>query len=298
MRILVADDDKIATAVLTRTLKLWGYEPVVAEDGIAALKILSGENAPELMILDWMMPGMTGAELCRYIRKSSLNSRYVYTLVLTGKTERKDLVEALESGADDFISKPFHPDELRVRLRTAVRILELQSALLTRARNDSLTGLLNHGAILEELAKEFNRCRRENKPVSILLADLDHFKQINDRHGHQTGDSVLRAAAERIRSAVRCYDHIGRYGGEEFLIVLPGCDIEDALKLSDRVRNCVQAESDKIPFTISIGIATTHHLNDVSELQLVCAADEALYKAKENGRNRAEVSSAFAGVIS
>jgi two-component system, cell cycle response regulator len=290
VRILVADDDKITTALLSRTLRSWGYEPVVAGDGIAALKILSEENAPELMILDWMMPGMTGAELCRYIRKSSLDNRYVYTLVLTGKTEKKDLVEALEAGADDFIHKPFHPDELRVRLRTAVRILELQSALLIRARNDSLTGLLNHGAILEELAKEFNRCRRENKPVSVMLADLDHFKQINDKYGHQTGDSVLRAAAERIRTAIRCYDHIGRYGGEEFLIVLPGCDLQDALKLSDRVRNCVLAGSDKIPFTVSIGIASTNDLDDISGLHLVRAADEALYKAKENGRNRVEFS--------
>lgn len=293
MRILVADDDPITTAILVQTLRNWGYDTVTAGSGIAALKILCEENAPTLMILDWMMPEMSGAELCRYIRKGFAENRYIYTIVLTGKKEKRDLVEALEAGADDFIQKPFDPDELRVRLRTAVRILELQSALLTRARNDSLTGLLNHGAILEELVKEFSRGRRERKPVSLILADLDHFKQVNDRYGHLAGDAVLMAAAEKIRSTVRCYDHVGRYGGEEFLVVLPGCDLKDATHLSERIRKAMDAalhENQSIPFTISMGISCTVDFKDTSPLQLIHDADQALYKAKENGRNRVEVS--------
>ncbi len=240
------------------------------------------------------MPGMSGADVCRFVRKICTNNPYVYILVLTGRKEKKDLIEALEAGADDFIQKPFDPDELRVRVRAAVRILELQSALLSRARHDSLTGLLNHGAILEELAKEFNRCRRDKKPVSVLLADLDHFKKINDQYGHQAGDEVLGVTAERIRSTFRSYDSIGRYGGEEFLIVLPGCCIEDAYRLSDRLRSSVaevaaESATGSILFTISIGIACATNFAQTSPTKLVQAADEALYKAKEKGRNRIEV---------
>lgn len=296
MKILVADDDRISRELLVHTLEEWEHDPVSAKDGIEALRLLRDDNPPTLMILDWMMPGMSGADVCRFVRKICADNPYVYILVLTGRKEKKNLIEALEAGADDFIQKPFDPEELRVRVRSAVRILELQSALLAKARHDSLTGLLNHGAILEELDKEFNRCRRDKKPVSVLLADLDYFKKINDQYGHQIGDSVLRITAERIRSTFRSYDSVGRYGGEEFLIVLPGCSIDDAYRLSTRLRNSVAevaAESPvgSIPFTISIGVASTRNFSNVSTTQLVHAADEALYKAKEKGRNRVEMSS-------
>ena len=301
MRILVADDDRISRELLVHALKEWEHDPVPARDGIEALKILRDDNPPTFMILDWMMPGMSGPDVCRFVRKISVNNPYVYILVLTGRKEKKNLIEALEAGADDFIQKPFDPEELRVRVRSAVRILELQSALLAKARHDSLTGLLNHGAILEELDKEFNRCQRDNKPVSVLLADLDFFKKINDQYGHQAGDSVLYATAERIRSTCRSYDSVGRYGGEEFLIVLPGCDIQDAFKLSNRLRNSVaeiaaESPAGLIPFTISIGVASTKDFARISTTQLVQAADEALYKAKEKGRNRVEISALEEGV--
>ncbi len=296
MRILVADDDRVSRELLVQTLQEWDHEPVPARDGIEALRILRDDSPPTLMILDWMMPGMSGPDVCRFVRKICANDPYIYILVLTGRKEKKDLIEALEAGADDFIQKPFDPAELRVRVRAAVRILELQSALLMKAKHDSLTELLNHGAILEALAKEFNRCRRDKKPVSVLLADLDHFKNINDQYGHQAGDAVLRITADKIRSNFRSYDSVGRYGGEEFLIVLPGCSIEDAYRLSDRLRSSVAeatAESPvgSIPFTISIGIACATDFAQTSPVQLVHAADEALYKAKEKGRNRVEISS-------
>jgi len=296
MRILVADDDRISNELLVHTLEEWDHEPVPAKDGIETLRILRDDNAPTFLILDWMMPGMSGADVCRFVRKISVNNPYVYILVLTGRREKKDLIEALEAGADDFIQKPFDPEELRVRVRAAVRILELQSALLSKARHDSLTGLLNHGAILEELDKEFNRCRRDKKPVSVLLADLDYFKKINDQYGHQAGDSVLHITADRIRSTFRSYDSVGRYGGEEFLIVLPGCNMQDAFRLSDRLRNsvaevAVESPAGSIPFTISIGVACAKDFAQTSSTQLVQAADEALYKAKEKGRNRVEMSS-------
>jgi two-component system, cell cycle response regulator len=300
MKILIVDDDPILARILNEILRDWNHEPVVAVDGLAALKILREENAPSLMILDWQLPVMTGVELCRYVRKSHENP-YVYIIVLTSNQAKDGLVEALEAGADDFIVKPFDREELRVRIHSAVRILELQETLLSRARNDSLTSLLNHGAILEELSREFSRCRRERKPVSILLADIDHFKAINDTYGHQSGDAVLRAVSTRLLSTFRFYDHIGRYGGEEFLVVLPGCNITDAHHLSDRLRQRVSSESVELPgrsieFTISIGIACIEDFETSSPQLLVRAADEALYKAKQRGRNRIEISSTTATV--
>jgi diguanylate cyclase (GGDEF)-like protein len=294
MRILVADDDSVSRQVLIDALKEWGHVPVSAQHGIEALKLLQDANPPQLLILDWMMPLMNGIDVCRYVRSTYAANPYVYILMLTSMQKRKDLVEALKAGADDFIRKPFDPEELLVRIRAAARILELQTELLKKARHDSLTGLLNHDAILEELRREFSRSRRERKPLSILLADLDHFKAINDTHGHQTGDSILQKAAERFRSVLRCYDHIGRYGGEEFLIVLPGCSIEDADRLSHRLRKAIrgrisEVEEHSIPFTISIGVACVQDFSSTSPEQMIAAADQALYKAKQKGRNRVEL---------
>jgi diguanylate cyclase (GGDEF)-like protein len=191
-----------------------------------------------LAILDWMMPGLDGVEVCRKVRQAG-GAPYVYLIMLTGRAERRDVVQGMGAGADDYLSKPFDEQELRVRLRAGRRIVDLQEALRTLATRDALTGTWNRRAILEILRRELARGAREGTPVGVVLADLDHFKRVNDTLGHLTGDAVLSEAARRIGAALRPYDALGRYGGEEFLIVLPGCDPEGASQVAERVRGRV-----------------------------------------------------------
>jgi len=297
MKILLADDEHTSRKILTRTLMEWDHEVMAVTNGTEVIRALSEEDAPALVILDWIMPVMDGLSACRFIRNMPKKNEYTYILILTGKTEKKDLLAAMDAGADDFLQKPFDKDQLRVRLRVAIRVLELQTSLIHKASYDMLTGLMNHGAILDQLNKELARSQREKKPVAVIVADLDHFKEINDTYGHQVGDSVLAEAARRMQSAIRCYDHLGRYGGEEFLIVLPGCSCADACRLANRVRNSIgfspaQTSAGLVPFTISMGVASSWVLKNDSSSNIIHAADEALYVAKRNGRNRVEIASA------
>jgi diguanylate cyclase (GGDEF)-like protein len=272
---------------------------VIAPDGQEAWRLLDCEDPPRLAILDWMMPGLDGVEVCRRVRHSS-REPYIYILLLTARTESQDLVEALEAGADDYLTKPFVPHELRARLRSGTRILDLQAALVAarealriQAMHDSLTGLLNRGSVLDCLNQELSRAGRESGAVAVLMTDLDHFKKINDTRGHQAGDVVLRETALRMKSAIRAYDSLGRYGGEEFLIVLPGCDREGAARQAERIREAVggemfQSEGALFRATCSIGVSWRMNatLDDASEL--IREADVALYRAKAAGRNRVE----------
>src|SRR6476660_5854864 len=248
MRILVAEDNPVFQSMLKNMLSKWGYEVVLAANGQDAWELLQRSPAPNLAILDWMMPGLDGVEVCRRIRAVA-QQRYVYVLLLTAKTEQKDLVEGMDAGADDYITKPFNTHELRVRLRSGRRILELQEQLLQaqdalreQATHDGLTGLWNRISILYILQKEAARAAREATPLAVLMADLDYFKQINDTHGHLAGDNVLRESARRLRANIRSYDAIGRYGGEEFLVVLPGCDQPGGLVQAERLRECIDNE--------------------------------------------------------
>src|SRR4051794_17238522 len=228
MRVLAAEDNPVFQSMLRSMLNKWGYSPIMARDGNEAWRILESENAPRLAVLDWMMPGIDGVEICRRLR--SLNPEpYIYILLLTARTESQDLIEGMDAGADDYLTKPFNAHELRVRLHAGRRILDLQEELLKarealrkQATHDGLTGLLNRTGILEKLDDELSRATRTGTPVSVLMADLDLFKSINDTRGHLAGDAVLREAARRLKAAARRYDSVGRYGGEEFLIVLPG----------------------------------------------------------------------------
>jgi PleD family two-component response regulator len=218
--------------LLDATLRKWGYEVVVACDGVEAWKVLSEDDAPRLAILDWVMPGMTGPEVCRNVRELARDKEnYTYILLLTSKSLKEDLIEGLEAGADDYITKPFDQHELKVRLRAGTRIIDLQRELIEareelrdQATRDFLTRIWNRSSVLDTLHRELDRGKRDNKPVGVVLADLDHFKLVNDTYGHFAGDAVLREFARRMQISMRSYDTIGRYGGEEFLIILPGCD--------------------------------------------------------------------------
>jgi diguanylate cyclase (GGDEF)-like protein len=300
MRILIAEDDPAYRQLLKEILVKWGYDVVVARDGNEAWQALLDKDAPQLAILDWMMPGMEGIEVCRKIRSDD-EKKYTYIILLTSQQRDEDLVIGMEAGADDYIFKPFKLNELRVRLRAGRRIIELQNELLAardilyaRATHDSLTGLLNHEEILGIMDKELARSERDGVCVSIIMADIDHFKLVNDTYGHLAGDVVLRSSAQKILSMERTYDSIGRYGGEEFLIVLPECCLECAAAFAERLRSCICRESidtpeGMIPITISLGVATSGKNGRLDGHSLVKAADAALYRAKENGRNRVEV---------
>jgi len=299
MKILAAEDNLIFQSMLRNMLTKWGYDVVSAGDGTQAWEILQSEDAPRLAILDWMMPGLDGPEVCRRLRASG-REPYVYVLLLTARTDSLDLVEGIEAGADDYLTKPLNTMELRARLRAGRRIVELQEQLLMarealrqQATHDGLTGLLNRSAIMEILHKELARAHREGHPLSLLLVDLDRFKQINDEHGHQVGDAVLREASARMKSAIRRYDSIGRYGGEEFLVVLPGCDAVGGAAQGERLRLALASRpfsigGQAITVTCSIGctLCSGATLSDADSL--IREADQALYAAKDQGRNRIE----------
>ncbi|HWP85556.1 MAG TPA: diguanylate cyclase [Terriglobia bacterium] len=301
MKVLIADDDPVNRRILETFLGKWGYEVVSAADGNEAWSILQSEDAPRLVILDWMMPGMDGAQICRAIRQRS-DPFYTYIMMITAKFQKQDVLEGLAAGADDYLTKPLDSNELRARLRTGERILNLQEDLLRtrdrlqyQASHDSLTGVWNHGAILEILHAELARCKRERLSVGVLMLDIDHFKTINDRYGHMAGDAVLREAVRRLRTNLRPYDSIGRYGGEEFLVVLPNSRQDDARKEAERLRRAIadsplEVGAERIPVTISIGVSVCSHPDSISIEALLKCTDAALYLAKQGGRNRTEAS--------
>ncbi|MBV8732555.1 MAG: diguanylate cyclase [Acidobacteriia bacterium] len=300
MKILAAEDNPISQSMLRSMLTKWGYEVITATDGNEAWRALQMPDAPQMAILDWMMPGQDGVEVCRQLRAVG-REPYTYVLLLTARSDAQDLVEALDAGADDYLTKPFNSSELRARLRAGRRIVELQAQLLEaqealreRATHDGLTRLYNRSAILEILRQELARATRDPQPLSIVMADLDHFKEINDTHGHLTGDEVLREASRRMKAAMRSYDSIGRYGGEEFLAVLPGCDGSNAWLMSERLRRNVGDENFvvgdiRLPITCSLGCATQPMGMSWDADSLIRLADGALYGAKHGGRNRTEV---------
>lgn len=297
MRILVAEDESVQRRLLESLLAGWGHEVVVATDGEQAWSVLRGEHPPDLAILDWVMPGMDGLRVCRELRKDAARA-YIYIVLLTAKDRKQDLVEAMEAGADDYLAKPFDAQELKARLNAGRRILELQEQLVSanrslqfQATHDPLTGIFNRGAIVGILQTELARALREKRPVSVILVDIDHFKMINDTRGHSAGDAVLRRAAQRMQASVRIYDSVGRYGGEEFLIVLPGCSPRMATERAEQIRLILSEPSpdpSESQITVSMGVALAS--GSAKSEELLSAVDAALYQAKHNGRNRVESS--------
>jgi diguanylate cyclase (GGDEF)-like protein len=303
MQVLIAEDEAVSRLLLARTLRGYGYEVLAASDGDEAWKILEQPDAPRLAILDWMMPGMTGPELCHKLRELN-REPYTYVLLLTARADKQDVVEGMDAGADDYITKPFEAKELQVRLRAGRRILDLQAdlmrareALRQQATHDPLTGLWNRYALLEALQREQSRAAREGTPLAVIMVDLDHFKRVNDTYGHLAGDSVLREAAVRMQSVVRAYDQVGRYGGEEFLIVLPGTTAANAAQLAERLRVSIGGEPmladgiHRIGVTASFGVSACEGAA-IEPCALIRLADEALYRAKERGRNCVEEATA------
>lgn len=299
--ILLAEDDPIYRWLLQSQLVKWGCRVVAVKNGLEAWEALQAADAPQMAILDWIMPGLDGVELCRRIRATEQGA-YRYVLLLTAKHHKEDVVAGLDAGADDYLTKPFNVDELRARVRAGSRILELQAALIKtqgalqfEAAHDRLTGLWNRGAIVDLLQREALRSMRSGQPLGVIVADLDHFKQINDSYGHLAGDAVLCEVSRRLIEAVRSYDYVGRYGGEEFLIVLEECAAADLNATAERVRHhiaeCpVDIGTVQVSVTISLGLvcAIADGPDSLVPEDLVRAADSALYCAKANGRNRAE----------
>jgi two-component system cell cycle response regulator len=299
LKALIAEDNPGFRQALEKMLRKWGYDVVAAANGLEAWEILRAPDPPRLAILDWMMPELDGVEVCRRVREQ-IREPYVYILLLTAKDTADELIEGMEAGADDYLRKPVNTHELRVRMRAGRRILDLQEELMAaremlrlQATRDPLTELWNRNAMFDILTRELKRARREPSTLSLIMADLDHFKQVNDTLGHSAGDGVLREAARRISTCVRPYDAPCRYGGEEFLVVLPGCDLAGATTRAEQIRCAITGTPFQVPegvlnVTCSLGVTASSGVAGFDATRLIQEADEALYAAKHNGRNRVE----------
>jgi diguanylate cyclase (GGDEF)-like protein len=285
-RILVVEDEPAIAELISINLRHAGFEVTIAGDAEQAQVAVDG-ILPSLVVLDWMLPGQSGHALARAWRGQP-RTRELPIIMLTARAAESDKISGLDAGADDYLTKPFKGQELRVRIHAGRRLLDLQDALREQATHDGLTGLLNRNSILGKLQEETERGERDKHPVAVLMADLDKFKSINDTYGHLAGDAVLREAAHRMKSAMRRYDAIGRYGGEEFLIVLPGCNSADAYRQAERLREAMGGmpfalDTVQLKVTCSYGLAST---DQAAPAGLLREADEALYAAKAQGRNR------------
>lgn len=295
VRILIAEDSQVSRAVLEQQLRSMGYEAEIVQNGTEAWERLRQDDGPELALLDWMLPGLEGVEVCRRVREHH-SDRYRYLILVTMKERTEDIAEGLAAGADDFIVKPFDPMELRARVRVGERVLRYAERLrranddLVRlATTDELSRLYNRGAILDRLDQEFNRHLRERRPISVLMVDIDSLKDVNDQHGHAAGDAAIRHAADAIQSACRIYDVVGRYGGDEFLVALPGASSDAAMVVAERIRSkmgAVIVGDDRFELSASIGVASWTSDSTHTPQATIRAADSALLHAKRDGRDR------------
>ncbi|HUI40956.1 MAG TPA: diguanylate cyclase [Terriglobia bacterium] len=296
IRVLVAEDDPVSLRLVETKLKKWGYQVVPARDGTAAMEALSGDDPPQLAILDWMMPRKDGLTVCRELRAQA-ERPYIYILLLTAKTQQKDLLEGLGAGADDYLTKPFSSDELKARLFAGERILgfqrqlvEAREALRAQAIRDVLTGLFNRRYLEEALARELRRAAHGSTPLTVLMFDLDHFKNFNDTHGHGAGDDLLKHLGALIEARTRRGDVSCRYGGEEFVLIMPGATADVGRRRGDDFRQVicearVEHQGKPLgPISVSVGVASFPE-HGTTPAELLQAADDALYRAKAAGRN-------------
>ena len=297
--VLVAEDDALYRRALQHILGRNGYTVRLVGDGSEAWRQAQMPHPPRLLILDWMMPGLSGPEVCRRLRECAPQT-YQYLLLLTAKHTTADIVEGLEAGADDYLTKPFNVHELLARVRVGERLVKLhdrllaaQEALRFQATHDPLTGWWNRGALFELLTAEMERALRKATSLSLFMIDLDRFKHVNDEFGHLAGDAVLREVAQRLAAAVRPYDVIGRYGGEEFLVAAAELEADHPRQFGERLRLAVSsspiaAASVQVSITVSIGVVTVPPRLELSVEKMIQAADAALYRAKGEGRDRVE----------
>ena len=295
MKILIADDDVTSRRVLTGVLKKYGHEVVATVDGAEAWEVMQRPDAPRLAILDWMMPGFAGVDVCRRIRALQ-SDQPPYIIILTSRDEKSDIVAGLEAGADDYVAKPFDAGELRARVDVGRRLVELQASLMEardalayEAMHDPLTGVLNRRAFAEALSRQLSAERRHHDGLTIGIGDVDRFKKVNDTHGHQVGDEVLCGLVRLMQSNLRGHDVLGRYGGDEFVLLTEHAAESDAVISYERVRaavadNPIPTRAGNVSITISFGVEIWRA--DETEDELFAAADTALYRAKSAGRNR------------
>jgi diguanylate cyclase (GGDEF)-like protein len=302
MKVLIAEDDVISCRVLEDKLASWGYDVLSARDGAEAWEMLledadrpkkPGEESIRVAVIDWEMPRMDGVELCRKIRSTSLSKEksYIYVILLTGRNHQDDIITGLSAGADDYITKPYNHMELEVRLLNGQRIIQLEDSRIETANTDSLTRLWNRNKILEFLDEELERGRREAAPTGVIWVDIDFFKSVNDTHGHITGDQVIIEVAFRLKSSMRNYDKIGRIGGDEFLVVIPGCNRNNVREIGERLRNLIsqqpiRTDSGELRVSVSVGGTSSEFNPAASGKTLIQTSDHALYQAKREGRDR------------
>ncbi len=300
MKVLIAEDSATSRLLLERVLSTWGYDVVEVADGTTAWEILQSEDAPRLAILDWIMPGMDGIDVCRLARQGQTDQP-PYIILLTALGSKQDLVAGLQAGADDFLSKPFDPDELRARMEVGRRLVAANERLADAhhrlgllASTDVLTGVFNRRAILERLEVDMIDASRSGTRVSVGLLDVDHFKRVNDGMGHAAGDAVLQQVVARVAEVLDGDAVCGRFGGEEFLILLPGRGQCQTLETLERVRAAVAAapfEIDGRSLTVTVSLGGATGWNEPVD-KLIGRTDTALYEAKEQGRNRVVMSRA------
>jgi len=294
LKVLLAEDDPTQRLVLAHLVRNAGYVVETVPDGESALtRIL--EETFDILITDLDMPGLDGSCLCQRVRAASL-ANYLYILMLTAHTGDADVAAGLEAGADDFVRKPANPVELLARLKNGSRIVKLQRESYRNSITDALLGVFNRRYLIHQLRCEVWRAHRYQRPLTLLMVDLDHFKQINDRFGHSAGDQVLVGFARKTRSLIRSSDWFARFGGEEFVIVLP----ETPLRVATQVAEKVRRELESLPFTLasgehrvtaSFGVASLVLGSDENSDVILGRADQALYRSKQEGRNRITVAS-------
>ena len=303
MKILAVDDSDIQRKILRTILTKTGHQVTEATSGKAAWELLQTEHI-RLIVTDWMMPELSGPDLIRRIRAANW-SAYTYIILLTSQDSKDQVVEGLNAGADDYLTKPFDPGELIARLEIGQRILDLEARLADMARRDLLTGLCNRRALYETLQAEYSQAARETRPLGLILVDLDHFKLINDQYGHPVGDQVLQLVAQTLEKNKRAYDCVGRWGGEEFLVILPNTDLVQAALVAERLRGIIAATRFPIEgkgvIELSASMGVTSSEQDFATLSLetlLKQSDEALYHAKDAGRNRVGIhKTAFADTM-
>jgi diguanylate cyclase (GGDEF)-like protein len=301
VKILIADDEPMSLRLLQATLVRQGHTVIAVKDGLEARAALRQGDGPRLAILDWMMPGLDGLAVCRAIRTQA--DHYVYIILLTARSGREDMMAGLAAEADDFLTKPFDTVELSARIKSGARVLDLQASLVAaqealrhEATHDRLTGLDNRGTILDTLAREVQRSQPASSELGVAVVDIDHFKHVNDTYGHAVGDRVLRETAGRMTGVLRQVDAIGRYGGEEFLAVLPDCAEQSLRRIGERIRTAVCGSpmcigDTEIKVSVSVGMAW-RSIETATAAALIQTADRALYDAKLGGRNRVCIAAA------